>query len=425
MHLGEMLKRFGIGAEFVTTGAYKSSPEFFTRSGPSPASRLMQDALLDDLYGEVTGHIAKGRNKTTKQMNEIIDNAPYTAQFARKAGLVDAVQHYDQLEAVLRKIHGPRTRFQSASKILDHRDSRWGSRPAIGVLYATGTITDGKSVDNPFLGTLTIGSETFARAAEELRLDENVRAVVLRVESPGGSITAADVMWRSLERLAATKPLVVSMGDVAASGGYYIAAPGHVIFASPETITGSIGVFTGKFDLSEFYSGLGIHKELYLRGARSAILSDAHAWSDDERQTVQKNMNALYDLFLQRVATGRKNLNKAAVAPLAGGRVWTGNQALQCGLVDRHAGLLEAIDTAANLGAVDPHDLRFEIRPTPRGWGGMPSSPLGQLAELMAGADLRALLQHALPSLKVLAKIPVLLFPGGTPLALMPWQFEH
>ena len=268
---------------------------------------------------------------------------------------------------------------------------------------------------------MTTGSETFVRAADQLRLDSKVKAVVLRVESPGGSITAADAMWRSLVRLAAVKPLIVSMGDVAASGGYYVAAPGRLIFASPETITGSIGVFYGKFDLSGLYEGLGVHKELYLRGARSAVMSDVHPWSDKERATVQKNVDALYELFLERVASGRQHLSKKQVRPLAGGRVWTGNQAQSCGLVDRHGGFLEAIDTAAKLAGLDPNDIRYELKPAPSGFGGLPRSPLGQLTEIVASDQVGQLMKTFMPTMTALAKLPVLMFPRGTALALLPW----
>ena len=215
------------------------------------------------------------------------------------------------------------------------------------------------------------------------------------------------------------------MGDVAASGGYYVAAPGREILASPDTITGSIGVFTGKFDLSGLYWTLGLNKALFKRGKRAGILSDATSWTPDERAAVQKAMDALYDLFLDRVADGRSNLSKEQVAPLARGRVWTGQQARACGLVDRPEGLITAIDIAARAAGFGQGDYRLVVLPDAGGFGGLPTSPLGQLAAWISTQWGGVPETSALPEpLQRLLDVPLLAYESGTPLALLPFVWR-
>ena len=420
---GELLKRLGVKAEFVAVGDYKTAPELFTRTKASPASREMQDSLLDDIHDRTVQHIAEGRGLSPEKVRELIDRGPYTARDALDAGLVDGVIHYDEFEEVMRQASGRRVRFARAGTLLNEREPRWGRLPAIGVLYAVGTITDGESVTNPLTGAASTGALTFVEATRQLRLDSAVRAVVLRVDSPGGSVTAADAMWRELDRLAETKPLIVSMGDVAASGGYYIAAPGRQILASPETITGSIGIFTGKFDLTGLYDLLGLRREVFLRGEHAGILSTAMTWSADEREAVQRLMQQLYDLFLDRVADGRTNLGREEVAPLAQGRVWTGGQAQARGLVDRPEGLLKAIDLAAEAAGLDRGDYRLVAQPNAGGFGGLPRSPFGH-----AVAWLTRRLAPAQPAavpevVQRLLDVPLLRYESGTPLALLPFSW--
>ncbi len=423
LYAGDAVQRLGVKAEFVAVGDYKSAPETFTRTGPSDAAREVQNSLMDDVYARTVGHIAEGRGVDEEKVRKLVDEGPYTADAAMAAGLVDKVMHYDEFDEAMRKVYGGGVRFARSADVLDDRDPRWGEVPSVGVLYAVGTITDGESVVNPLTGALSTGAQTFVEATRRMREDPSVRAVVLRIDSPGGSVTAADAMWRELDRLAEVKPLYVSMGDVAASGGYYIAAPAREILASPETITGSIGVFTGKFDLSGLYGLLGLRTEVFLRGKRAGLLSNHTSWTDDEREAVKGAMERLYDLFLERVADGRSNLDKEQVAPLARGRVWTGQQARGCGLVDRPAGLLTAIDLAARSAGFGHGDYRLAIGPPAGGFGGLPTNPLGRGVAWAAEAlGARADEPAALPApLRALLDIPALAFADGTPLALLPY----
>lgn len=436
------LNRLGIKVQTVAIGQYKSAPEAFTRTEPSEPALANDKALLDDLYAHVVDHIAQGRAMTPEAVRAAIDEAPYTADQALARGLVDGVKHYDEFEDIVRDDLGPGMRFASAEQALEHREIRWGAQPQIGVLYATGTITDGASVTNPLTGAMSVGADTFVRATRRMRDDPRIRAVVLRVDSPGGSVTAADVMWRELSLLAERKPLIVSMGDVAASGGYYIAAPGREIFALPETITGSIGIFTLKFDLSGLYWLFGINKTDLKRGERADFMSVARSWTEEEQAVVLQGMEALYELFLKRVVAGRPDMDRDQVHAVAQGRVWTGAQAKAEGLVDRDQGFLAAIDEAASLSGLDRDDYRIVAGPASSGLGGLPESPFGQIfsappaaldAPLAAAiAALTAAPAPALPlgaealapHLVKIATLPVVHFTAQQPLALLPFSLS-
>lgn len=447
VYVGELLAKLGIKADFVAIGDYKSAPEMFTRTGPTPASMQQTNALLDEVYGRAVEHIAERRKLTEDQVRSLIDGAPYTSQGAVQAGLMDGVVHYDEFEGVLRRDLGPRVTFRPAEELLADADPRWGRLPAVAVLYAVGTITDGDSVSNPFSGAVSTGADTFVRAVRALREDSSVRAVVLRVDSPGGSVTAADAMWRELSELARRKPLYVSMGDTAASGGYYIAAPGREILAQAETLTGSIGIFTGKFDVSGLFGMIGLHKTSYKRGADADLLSEQAPFSDGQREKVRVGLQALYELFLDRVAAGRPTLGRKGVEPLAGGRVWSGRGAHACGLVDREAGLLTAIDLAAQAADLGPDDYRLIRLPDAGGLGGLPASPFGaragevgvfeglraSVAESVApagtsGGDLVTALGQipgAGEALRAVLDAPILRFGEGQALALLPFVWSH
>ena len=422
MYLADLLGALGVEAQFVAIGAFKSAPETFTETGPTPATHAAENALLDSLYGLIVGHIAEGRDLPVEEVRRLIDQGPYTAKSAQDAGLVDGVIHYDEFETVAREAFGGRVSFVDPAYLLAGSDRRWGEQDGIGLLFATGSITDGKSVQNPLTGAASTGADSFVRAARRMRLDPSIAAVVLRIDSPGGSVTAADAMWRELTRLAEVKPLIVSMGDVAASGGYYVAAPAVEILAMPETVTGSIGIFTGKFDLSQALTKVGINRVIMQRGKRAALLSSAKPWGPDEKTLIRESMQTLYDLFLDRVAAGRANLSRADIEPLAQGRVWTGAQARGCGLVDRPAGFLTAIDLAAQEAGLGHGEYRLVPQAPEAGFGGLPRFPLLStfLGWIGVSAPAPAIVKQLLPW----ADQPLLHFASGTALALLPFTFE-
>lgn len=424
LYIRTLLEKIGVVAQFVAIGDYKSAPEMFTRDAPSEPAIEVENALLDPLYERLVQGIAQARRKTPEQVRALIDAAPYTAKGAQTAGLVDGVVHYDEFEQVFTQVYGPRIRFVSADTVLARRDARWGALPRIAVLYATGTITDGESFSNPFTGSVSTGADTFVEAVRAIREDSGVAAVVLRVDSPGGSVTASDVMWRELRLLAKEKPLLVSMGNVAASGGYYIAAAADEILAEPGTLTGSIGIFTGKFDLTGLYGLLGLRFETFRRGARADFMGTTRPWSEDELVTVRQGMEELYQLFLQRVAEGRKSLNTQQIDAVGRGRVWLGAQAREKGLVDAEGGLLAVIDRAAARAGLDADDYTLQALPETGGFGGLPRSPVlapPALLARLAGLEPEREATGRLPAaLRALLDLPLLFFRSGEALALMP-----
>lgn len=425
-YVRSLLEKLGVQAQFVAIGDYKSAPEMFTRDGPSPSAAEAENTLLDPLYERLVAAVSSARKKTAEQVRQLIDAGPYTARGALAAGLVDGVVHYDEFEQVFTQVYGGRIRFVEPEVLLERREVRWGDLPQIAVLYASGTITDGESVSNPFTGSVSTGADTFITALRDLRESNDVAAVVLRIDSPGGSVTASDVMWRELRLLAKEKPLVVSMGNTAASGGYYLAAAGDEVLADPSTVTGSIGIFTGKFDVSGLLALIGVHAETYRRGARADFLGLTRPWTESEQDAVRASMEDLYQLFLQRVSEGRKGLSTQQVDAVGRGRVWLGSQAKERGLLDAEGGLLEAISRAARRADLEEGDYRLRAWPEGGGLGGLPRSPVlapaGALAQSLGIPVPPTTASGALPRLvRTLLDLPLLHVRSGEPWALLPF----
>jgi protease-4 len=333
------LDTLGVKAQFEGIGKYKNAPNQYTESGFTEPHREQMEALLDSLFEQYVEAIAQGRKKTPEEVRALVDAGPYDASEALKAGLVDKLAYEDELEAKLR--HSSRT---TPSRYLKSARGSWfDSRPRLALVYAVGEIVPGESQSGAF-GELA-GSATVAAALREARSDDGIKAVVLRVDSPGGFGPAADAIWREVAVTRKAKPVVVSMGDYAASGGYYIAMGSDAIVAQPATITGSIGVFGGKLSLRGLYDKLGLTKEILTRGRHADIYSSYRPWSDEERVKLRAQMQAFYRDFVSRAAAGRKR-SYQEIDDVAQGRVWTGREALARGLVDRLGGLDTAVGIA-------------------------------------------------------------------------------
>jgi protease IV len=302
----------------------------------------------------------------------IIDNAPYTAQQAKESGLVDEVKYRDEVEGELKKRLGykddERLRLVKNSdyKEVKPESLNLNQGEKVAVIYASGTIGLGSSDDSPF-GEQSVGSDTMIRALNTARDDKSIKAIVIRVDSPGGSAFASDEIWHAIENAKTKKPVVVSMGDVAASGGYYIACNANRIIAQPSTITGSIGIFAGKPVMKGFYDWLGISNEYVLRGKNAGMFRETEQFSDDERAKFQDIISrAYYDQFVPKVAKGR-NKSVEEVDSLGQGRVWMGSQAKERGLVDEFGGLERAIMVAKQLANIPAdQEVRRVILPYPR-----------------------------------------------------------
>ena len=339
--------------EVVRIGSFKSAAETFTRDSMSTEQREQLESLLEDRFEALVAALARGRDLAPERVRELVDRGPHGARAAAEAGLIDDCLHADELEATLEKLappRGGRLRILDAAPYHGLRVATAGARflagPAARIAYvvAAGGIHGGG-------GLRGVASDRYRELLARLAQDEEVRGVVLRVDSGGGDGVASDLIWRAVQRLRREKPVVASFGEIAASGGYYVAAGADRILAEPATVTGSIGVVGGKLDLSGLYDRLGIHKEGVERGARAGLASETRGFTPDERRAVRREMQNLYGLFLDRVTEGR-GLARGAVERIARGRVWSGAQARDHGLVDRLGGPLEALAEVRRLAGL-------------------------------------------------------------------------
>jgi protease-4 len=349
------LDKLGVKAEFVRVGAYKNAPDLFTRSDMSREQREVTNAILDDLYGRYLRQVSEERHLDEGRFRRLLDRGLLTPREAQKEGLVDGLAYPDQLEEEVGKLLGAgRVSLEKISvEPPSVRSPRWAPPAVIGVVRVEGDIARGKGGSDPLGAVDVAASEPIVKRIRSLADDEQVRAIVVRIDSPGGDGTASDMIWRELVRARKEKgkPVVASMGDVAASGGYYVAVAADRIFAEPSTITGSIGVFVGKFDLEDLYSTLGLKLVTNKRGKSADLFSTARGLTAEERAMMQGWVDDFYAQFVERVAEGR-NLPRERVDALGRGRVWSGQQALDNRLVDSLGGFAEAVDGAKSLAGI-------------------------------------------------------------------------
>jgi protease-4 len=380
----------GVNVDLVRIGEFKGALEPFVFNEQSAPVRANKNDLLDDVFRRLVAAVARARSVDGRVMDEarvrmLVERGLFTPYEAQLVGLVDAVKDDEELEGYLRLSLG-RSSIAIREPDASPTQEAWPSR-RVAVVLVDGTIVDGTSHRFPFGEELT-GSDTIVEALEECRRDGAVRAVVLRVNSPGGSAFASDVVARAIGKLRrAGKPVIVSMGDIAASGGYYISAPADAIFAEPSTLSGSIGIFGYKVDVRKLLGTLGLGVETYRRGMHADYLSPYRPWTDEEIKIAAEKIRHFYELFLGTVAEGRRahGLTRARVDEIGRGHVWTGAEAQGLGLVDHMGGVSDAIDRAAQLGRVP---LERSGLPTltvlPRPTGGL----LGRLTGLGLGDGL-------------------------------------
>jgi protease-4 len=354
--LKDALAKVGLAAEVEAVSPYKSAGDQFVRSDISPENREQLERLLDARFAEVLRAIGAGRNKQTEEVHALIDAAPLNARAALDSGLVDGLRYEDELEAYLTS--GERAPiildWDQAHKALALPQARF-YRKLVGVVSIEGAIATGTSrslpVPLPLIGGKQAGADSVAQALRQAERNRRIAAIVLYVNSPGGDAFASDLIWREVLRVRRQKPVIVAMGDAAASGGYYVAAPASAIVAQPGTLTGSIGVVMLRPIASGLLEHAGVNTVALSRGARSGILSIAEPPTDDERQALRGLLFDAYAAFKQRVREGRK-LPEEQLEPIAGGRIWLGQEALELGLIDRLGGLPEALLRAQELAGL-------------------------------------------------------------------------
>ncbi|MBD3183162.1 signal peptide peptidase SppA [Candidatus Poribacteria bacterium] len=365
-----LLDKLGINADLYRIGKYKSASEMFTHEGISESHRESLNSMLDDLTEQLVNGIGENKDILNNRVTDMIDLGPYTAKEAHKAGLVDDLVYVDQISKVKDRAFGEKIGKLSGKsyKYVKDYNYDWTPKPKIAVVYASGIMAPGESMFVEDFGSLLsipsiMGADTISRALKKAREDESVKAIVLRIDSGGGSVFASDLIWREVVLSKEKKPLVVSMGGAAASGGYYIACPADYIVAEPATITGSIGVIAGKFSFHELYDKLGIEKEIVKRGENADIFNLYKDFSDEQREIVKRHVREMYDDFVSKVAQGR-DMDVQDVEEIAQGRVWTGQQAKERNLVDELGGLHLAITVAkTRAGLGDDDEVNYDIYP--------------------------------------------------------------
>lgn len=403
-YFGEGLEKLGVGAEFVRVGAYKNAPDRYTREDMSDEEREALSALLDDMYGRYVAAVAEARKVAPEKVREALDHGVVSPQEAAAAGLIDGVAYPDEIEEKLKELAGE-TKVGRAPSGPERRRA-WAPPPRIALVRIEGTIAAGKSQRDPFGLAETAGAETVGQALRSAAEDDSIAAIVVRVDSGGGDAAASDLIWREIFRARKKKPVIASLGDVAASGGYYVAMGADAIVAEPSTVTGSIGVFAGKFDLGGLYRKLGISVETLVRGKSADLFSLSRGFTDEERARLQKLMDEFYGRFIDRVAEGRK-LSRELVEGYAQGRVWSGRAAEERRLVDKLGGLETAVQLARERAGLLPDEEHELVYVT--------GERADENLDLVPGA-LKSLLRLAAPALKLVRAAE------GAPMMLLPYE---
>lgn len=363
IHLKGLLDRLGVTADFLHVGAYKGAAEPLTRDRPSKEMDETLGAILDRAYATMVDTVAAGRKLAPAAVEALIDEAVFPAARAVDARLVDEVATFEatrdalaaggawtRLAATKDDDDDPAAAMLDVARFLGAMPATRPSAPHVALVYAVGDVVDGEG-DGAIGARQEIASRTLVPALRVLAADDSVKAVVLRIDSGGGSALASELIWHAVAEVKAKKPVVVSMSDVAASGGYYIACGATKIFALDDTLTGSIGVVGGKLAPGGALAKLGVTTYPRGRGKRATMNASLGPWTDDERATVQATMQSIYDVFVGRVAAGRGK-TKDEIHAIAQGRVWTGADARRLGLVDEIGGLDAALAEARKLGGV-------------------------------------------------------------------------
>lgn len=399
-----LFDKLDVKADMLRVGEYKSAAEPYSRTEMSKQFREEMESVLDSYFSQMKQIVAEARKQTPEKISEAIDAGPFTSAKAKELGLIDRIAYPDELESLVKggpdskvkitKKYGKKkldtdfSGFTGMVKFMDllmgiEQPKRKTTSSKLAIINAVGPIMTGASKSDTFSGESSIGSETMIKAIRQANEDTTVKAIVMRVDSPGGSALASDLMWRELELV--KKPFVISMGDVAASGGYYIAMGADKIFAEPGTITGSIGVVGGKLATQGLFDKIGINTSIITRGKNAGVMSMTTPFSDSEREAMQGLMNDIYKQFTTKAATGRK-MDHEKLEKLARGRIYTGLQAKELGLIDEIGTLADAIAEAKKLAGLKA-DEKLEKLELPK--------PVSPFESLFGPIDANARMQAA------------------------------
>ena len=420
LFLRGMLDKVGAFPDALHIGEYKTAANTFTEKTMTPAHREMAVSLNTDLYEQLVRGIAEGRRKSEAEVRSLIDHGPFLPEDALRAGLIDDLAYEDELDDKV-KLSPGRVRFVDMNEYRGVSATGLGLNrgPRVAIIYAAGIIASGKSSYDSPAGAV-VGSDTIVEYLRKARADNAVKAIVLRIDSPGGSAIASDVIWREVVLTKNQKPVIASMSDVAASGGYYIAMPAHAIVAEPSTLTGSIGVVLTKFVINGTLQKLGINMEPVSRGRYAEMYSPLRPFSPEERTRVVENMQATYDTFVEKAAQGR-NTTPEKIDAIGQGRVWTGRQAKEIGLVDELGGLERAVALAKQRAKIaQDAEVELVVYPPKKSFYDLMRDPLGASE---GAARLAAMFGVGNAKVAQALVAPLQVFRRGEPLALMPNVF--
>jgi protease-4 len=415
MFLRGTYDKLGISPNFAHVGEFKSAVETYTRKGFTPPAREALEVLLDDEFRVLVDSLATAREVASDSMRRLIDEGPFTAPAAVRAGLLDTLLDEPSLDAIATRPGNRRLGTTNMTRYLRTDGASLGGAE-VALVVASGAIAGGRSHDSPWGGPVC-GSETVVGAIRDARNRHAVKAIILRVDSPGGSGQASDDIWQEVRRARAQKPVIVSMSNLAASGGYYIACGADVIVAEPATITGSIGVFGGKLNVMGLYQKLGLSIETVSRGRNAEMLSPFRDFTPEEQARYQAQLDDFYRVFVSRVSDGR-GMTASAVDSIGRGRVWSGASAERLGLVDTLGGMGTAIGVArvrAGIGANEA--ISLELYPHPR------RSFLREFLETVFEEPEKEAGMHALSPVFA-AWLAASKFPAGATLALLPYTLD-
>ena len=410
------LDKIGAYPDVLHVGEYKTAANTFTEHTYTPSHKEMAQSLNTDLYEQLVRGLAEARHKTPEEVRALIDHGPYLPEDAIRAGLIDDVAYEDEIDDKV-KLGTGTSRFVTMNdyRRIGMRSVGLNKGPRIAVIYAVGVITSGESSYDVTSGQ-SVGSDTLVEHLRKVRADNSIKAVVLRVDSPGGSAIASDIIWREVGLTRDRKPVIASMSDVAASGGYYISMPAQKIVAQPATLTGSIGVVMIKFAIGGTLEKLGMNMERVTSGKYADLWAPDRPFTPEERKKIEESMHATYETFVEKAAAGRKTTPER-IDSIAQGRVWTGAQAKQHGLVDELGGLDRAVVLAKQAAGIDEKpDVELVVYPQRRSFYELVQAPFGT-SEGVLGKLLGN--RQAFQTLTA----PFRFFRRGEPLALMPNVF--
>ncbi len=349
----DLFGKIGVEADFVQIGRYKNAPDVYTKNKISEPHRELLENLLDLEYNELTTRIAANRPNLRIAVDQLInDYTGLDAEEALEQNLIDQVLSYDQFEHFLKDSLEAKNKISSGEySRIPASSLKIRNQSAIAVVHVSGVISEGSDTDDPLYGALS-GSESTIENLNAAAESKSIKAIILRVDSPGGSAGAAEQIWHAVQKAAKAKPLVVSIADYGASGGFYITLGADSVIVNPLSLVGSIGIFAGKFSLGGLYDKIGLHTDVFSRGRNAGLFSSNQNWSETERAVIERLIRNFYEEFLNKTAQARK-LEKEEVRQLAEGRVWTGKEAVEHNLMDGSGTFYNALEAARQLAGID------------------------------------------------------------------------